>query len=366
MNQIPERGEFATLPFARLLGTIWQKELSGFLRVRSGLEEKIFSFQKGRFTLEKDNVDERAFIRYLLTSGNLDLVTANELEEEKEGQGFSLIRLLLEKNIIEPDILWQKLESYLKEDIFAVLDWEDGIFEFTAALNEQGQLLLQNIDTSTIMLEGIRQMSNVSIIERFLPDFSDKIKSSSSLSLHRLALTSYEKYLLSLLDGEKTVQEIINASELASNLSCQTLFAFLCLGLAYVSNSREKTTRFTELNLAELEKIFENFNHKFSSIFRYLSKEIGPVAPSIIEKAVEEVRPNLDSSFSGIKLLPDGRLELKTSLRLNMNIISEEGKKNFLRSLDEILMAETLAVRRTLGPAHESQLLRYLEKIGED
>jgi hypothetical protein len=33
--------------------------------------------------------------------------------------------------------------------------------------------------------------------------------------------------------------------------------------------------------------------------------------------------------------------------------------------MDEILVAEVLAVKRTLGPEHESTLVKNLEKIGD-
>jgi hypothetical protein len=33
--------------------------------------------------------------------------------------------------------------------------------------------------------------------------------------------------------------------------------------------------------------------------------------------------------------------------------------------MDEVLVAEVLAVKRTLGPAHESALVRSLDKVGE-
>jgi hypothetical protein len=36
-----------------------------------------------------------------------------------------------------------------------------------------------------------------------------------------------------------------------------------------------------------------------------------------------------------------------------------------LRSMDEVLAAEVLVVKRTLGPDHESTLVRSLEKVGE-
>ena len=52
-------------------------------------------------------------------------------------------------------------------------------------------------------------------------------------------------------------------------------------------------------------------------------------------------------------------------LRVNANIVGDECRRSMLQSMDEILAAEVLIVKRTLGPAHESALVRSLEKVGE-
>jgi hypothetical protein len=62
---------------------------------------------------------------------------------------------------------------------------------------------------------------------------------------------------------------------------------------------------------------------------------------------------------------PDGRIELRTLLRKNLGVSSDDGKRSLLRSFDEILAAEVLAVKRTLGNGHESALVKGLERMGD-
>jgi hypothetical protein len=44
--------------------------------------------------------------------------------------------------------------------------------------------------------------------------------------------------------------------------------------------------------------------------------------------------------------------------------LPEELYRALLQGFEEILMAEVLAVKKSLGPAHETALVRALEKVG--
>ena len=119
------------------------------------------------------------------------------------------------------------------------------------------------------------------------------------------------------------------------------------------------------MSLAGMYRLLGVFYAKCSFVFSYISKESGPVAFSIVEKPLEEVRSRLAPAFQGAELKPDGRLEIKSLLKVNANIVGVGCRRSVLRSMDEVLVAEVLAVKRTLGPAHESALVRGLDKVGE-
>jgi hypothetical protein len=114
-----------------------------------------------------------------------------------------------------------------------------------------------------------------------------------------------------------------------------------------------------------MDRILGQFNAKCAFVLKYVSKEIGPVAVNLIGKAVDEVRGRLDPALQAAELKPDGRFELKSPLRVNANIVGDDCRASMLRSMDEVLAAEVLMVKRTLGPEHESALVRSLERLGE-
>ncbi len=108
-----------------------------------------------------------------------------------------------------------------------------------------------------------------------------------------------------------------------------------------------------------------DFSDRCAYIFRYISKEIGPVATNVLEKALDEVRARLAPPLQSLELRSDGRVELKPFPVAALNAGQSESRRALLDSLTEILVAEVLAVKKTLGNDHEAAVIRGLEKVGE-
>ena len=60
----------------------------------------------------------------------------------------------------------------------------------------------------------------------------------------------------------------------------------------------------------------------------------------------------------------DGKVEFQSVLKSNIIISDRETRQGLIKSLNEILAAEILAVKKTLGNDSESTLIKNLEKIG--
>jgi hypothetical protein len=68
--------------------------------------------------------------------------------------------------------------------------------------------------------------------------------------------------------------------------------------------------------------------------------------------------------FQKMALQFDGRVEVDAALRLSVEHLPEEVFRTIVQGYDEILTGEVLAVKKTLGAAQETALVRNLEKIG--
>jgi len=366
MDESLRRGNLSRTPFVHVLAGIWRDELTGTLGVHGPSGSKDFTFENGALTVDRAAFPEKDFLKTLLTTGATDLISLARAEEHAQRDRVPVIRALLEAAILEPARLWALIERFTRDEAFTLFDTEEGEFEFEPRATPPGPTLLRDVFLPNLILEGGRRMTNDTLIARHLPPETEAVQSLDPYVLDLLDLAPQERYFLHLLESCQTVAELCESSDLGRRESRRILFVFLHLGLAGTRAVKPKTGRLpVEMSLADMDKLFGVFNTKCSFIFKYISKEIGPVALSVIGNSLDDVRNRLDPAFQGLELKADGRIELKSFLKTNMNLIGDESRRNLLRSMDEILVAEVLAVKRTLGSGHESALVRGLEKIGE-
>lgn len=359
--------EFARAPVARVLAEIWRQGLSGSLYVRAAGVPKCLSFERGFLVLDSVSFEEKDFLRYLLTTGETDLIALTRVEEHAQKTGGSALRALVETDVLGPDRLWALLRAYARDEALSLLE-ESGIErEFHTRSGPAARVYVEAIDVPGLLLEGTRRLEDGGpAIEAVLPRQDELVRRLPAFSSEAFGLSLTEKYVLGLLDPPKTLDEICATSDAGAPETRRALFALVLLGLAGTSGARPKTAKLSgDLALAGMDRILTLFNAKCAYLFKYVTKEVGPVALNLVGKAVDEIRPHLDPVFQAAELSPDGRLELKSPLRVNANIAGDDCRRSMLRSMDEILAAEVLVVKRTLGPEHESAVVRSLEKIGE-
>jgi hypothetical protein len=85
---------------------------------------------------------------------------------------------------------------------------------------------------------------------------------------------------------------------------------------------------------------------------------VGPIAENVLEKYLGGLRESRKDVFAGAKLQKDGTLE-PAAVERNLNKLPEDQRRQTLvDALNELLYAELLAVKRTLGADHEASIVR--------
>ncbi len=359
--------EFSRAPVARVLAEIWRQGLSGSLYVRSDGVPKCLSFERGFLVLDSVSFEEKDFLRFLLTTGETDLIALARVEEHAQKSSGSSLRSLIETSLFGPEGLWKLLESFARAEALSLFENAAAEREFHTRSGPPARVYVDAIDVPGLLLEGARRLKDGgAALASVIPEPGEFVRRLPAFSPDAFGLSLTERYVLGLLEPPKTVEDICAASDVGEAETRRALFALLLLGLAGTAGPKPKTAKLPgDLSLAGMDRILGLFNAKCAFVFKYVSKEVGPVASHLIGKALDEVRGRLDPAFQAAELKPDGRLELKSLLRVNANIVGDDCRRSMLRSMDEILAAEVLVVKRTLGPEHESALVKSLERLGE-
>jgi len=357
-------GSLAQTSFPRLLFELWEKELSGRLHITNAAEEKSLFFEKGQVVVEKESLSVKNFLAALAKKKVLLPEQTRECERHARSRKISRIKALGELGLLSPLPLWNLMGSFFTRRLFSFFDLAEGRFSFEsgAALAEGRRFDL--LQSPELILQGIRQMQNFELMENHIPDEDAPIYISTPYFLHLLGLEPYEKYVLRILRQAPRLKIFYKSSELAKKENQKVLFAFICLGILSVPEKKPKSREPREQPEMEQGKILEALTEKCAYIYKYVSKEIGPVAQNVISKCLEEIKPGLGPLFQKMELLPDGRIEVDSAMRQSANLLPEELFKSLVKGYDDILAAEVLAVKKSLGGVHETSLVKNLEKIG--
>lgn len=350
--------------FPQVLFSVWESKTSGHLRIKTKAAEKKMTFKNGDLAIDKTSLDEKTFLKYLLKKKILDNPTAKKCTVRMEKKKTSLPAALLDLGILSPQHLWKNMAIFIKQDLFPLFDLSlaaSSLFSEKALSDTE---ILFTVPTLDFIREGIYRMKNIKLVDDLIPKKAEEFKTLTPEHAEQIALEPYEKYLMRAVGEKNDLQNLLSASSLGEKYTKKALFALFCLGLIGPSQMATPNKPLQEFSAAELQKILDIFNAKCSYIYKSVSKELGPVALNLIGKSIEDIKPHLSKHFQKIRLGPDGKIDMKSVLKSNIILSDRETIQLIIKSLNEILAAEILAVKKTLGSEFESTLIQNLERTG--
>jgi hypothetical protein len=116
------------------------------------------------------------------------------------------------------------------ELVYEVVRWKTGRFAFTVgAENPAAEKAALGIETGGLVMEGFRRVDEWRLIEGSF-DF-DEVLYHDTVAIERLGqdanLTRQERAVLSAIDGERTIREIVDLTGGSSFELCKILYQFL-------------------------------------------------------------------------------------------------------------------------------------------
>jgi hypothetical protein len=359
------RGGLAETPLPLLLFHFWERRKSGALHLRGEAGERNFLISHGEQALAEGFFSEDLFRRRLMASRVLGVLQMEECANFAREYNISLPRALIERGALGSDRAFELVVDSWLEECLPAFDWPDGDFAFEPEAEVRAAGIFAIVPTLEFILRGIRRMKNFTQIEACLPPETETVQVLSPGHAGHVPLTPSERHVLRLLRESPRLQTLYDESQVGPREAQRAVWTLLALGLAGVPRSPGKVKPPSEISSGGLDRTWSDFNDKCSYIFRYMSKEIGPVAMNVLEKALDEVRPRLAPPLQSLELRSDGRVELKPFPVAAFNSLQPDSKRVLLDILSEILVAEVLAVKKTLGNEHEAAIVKGLEKVGE-
>lgn len=172
----------------------------------------------------KDQLGDILVSKQKISKSNLEQALAIQKVKKRR-----LGEILIEMGAISAEIVESALKEQISETIFTMLIWETGYFNFEADLLPGADEFTVQLSPQGILLEGARRIDEWRKIENKIPPFETVLVSKGDFS--NVPLITQEQRIIKLIDGSRTIDEILKLSEYDFFETCRTIYGLISAGI---------------------------------------------------------------------------------------------------------------------------------------
>jgi hypothetical protein len=354
------RGRLSDVGLPSVLSLLQESGRTGVLAlVNAGVRKSIY-FLDGKLVFASSSLTQDRLGEVLLRGGKISADEYLRLSQRIRG-GQRLGKALVENGVLSPRDLWWAIEQQVKEIVWSIFNWEDGYFHFEEDELPRREKITFDLDVEKLVVEGIRRSDGSGPIREHFISTDCVVEGTGKTP--PVELDPHEKHVLTIIDGKRTVAEICQESEIGEWETRKVLHSFLAVGALRSRGPRQAPLSQKLEEREDYASVVELYNEMYRRLFRHMSGEVGPIAEIILEKYLKELKERPGSLFDRVRLRQDGSLD-PGQIEVNLERVAEEKRRDALiAALNELLYSELLAVKRTLGASHESQLIQLFREM---
>lgn len=233
------QGNLSETNLPRLLDAIYrQKDPAGVLEIVKEPVKKRFYFKDGRPVFATSNVLGEVLGRLLMDEGIINQAQYQEsLEkviEERKRHG----EVLISMGLLTQEKLDELLTLQLKRRLWKIFGWEEGSWRYVKAEDIPENLSQYPLHPGKVVLDGINLgfFPSTKAKEELKGYLAEPLElSAKSLELYPpedLCLNLQEKRFLKSFDGERTLKQVLEGSDLLTQRTISLALCFIITGVA--------------------------------------------------------------------------------------------------------------------------------------
>ncbi|MEO0127760.1 MAG: DUF4388 domain-containing protein [candidate division WOR-3 bacterium] len=237
---MPIEGDLKSINFASILQLIAQEKLTGVLKIKKKNEVVDIGFIEGQITgafFEKGEKTER-LENYLVRSGFIKKNLYEMIKEIHEETKRPIMNIIIDDKYLTIEEIERIIRFKIQEVIDEVFTWQEGEFKFEqGAVIYPKSLIKIRLNTENIVLESARRFDEwPRIVSQITsPDLVFKKIEKPEL---KLKLPEDELRVLSLIDGHRSVNDLIDISGLGKFHTYSCLYHLLTTGQVELSYAK--------------------------------------------------------------------------------------------------------------------------------
>jgi hypothetical protein len=220
-------GNLNTMSVGELLAWVDGGRKSGTLEVERDKIVKRITFEAGRVASCSSNDPTTLMGQFLLSSGRITRETLSEALGRQGNRQVNLGQILLEMGAIAQPDRDAFVQAKIEETIFGLFDWEDAVFRFYTDALPDPNAVEASLDIDEILRRGRLRSAERRLAGRAINDPQIVLRRTGEPPPPELSSSRSARRIFELIDGEKTVAEIVLHSHAPEFLVTKFLTALL-------------------------------------------------------------------------------------------------------------------------------------------
>ncbi len=295
-------GNLKTVSFPDILQLLATGKKTGILEISTKSRQKEIAFRNGAIIYASSiNSTEDLFGNLLLKRGKISKSDLERAIVMHRQTGRQLGTTLVDLNLFDKEEIIECLKLQIEEIVYNLFSWTEGDFKFLENAAPRNAQFTIELSTMNVIMEGTRRIDEWVEIQKVLPPDNIKIKLTSTPkgTKDEIRLNIDEFRILSLINGERTLPDIIQASPIGEFVTYRGLYRLIIGGL--VESAGEVTAGEEIVNNEEeviLSILFSLYNNCFYRIRTLVEEVVGDQNP-MFNKYLAGFRHNFLIYFPG-------------------------------------------------------------------
>ena len=286
-------GNLKTVSFPDILQLLATGKKSGILEISTKARQKEIAFQDGAIIFASSiNSTEDLFGNLLLKRGKISKEDLERAIMMHKQTGRQLGTTLVDLNLFEKEEIIECLKLQIEEIVYNLFSWEEGDFKFNENASPRNAQFTIELSTMNVIMEGTRRIDEWVEIQKVLPpdDIKVKLTMNPKSKKDEIKVSIDEFRILSLINGDRTLPDIIQASPIGEFVTYRALYRLIIAGLVESGGQ-----------VVSGEEIVNNEEEVIVSILFSLYNNCFYRIRSLVEEVVGDQNPMFNKYLSGFR-----------------------------------------------------------------
>ncbi len=189
-------------------------------------------------------------------------------------------QILMDLKVVDRADVIEVVRSQVEELLYSLMSWERGAFKFYESQFPTEEEITVDISTENVILEGLRRLDEMNHLRDTLPDVDAALALSQATDGRAVdvALSPEEWNILALIDGRRTIRDIVEISNLSEVDTLKKLAALKLAGLVNTSEVRLQQADGKDDRLAQMMTRLAGLMEGYLDFSRRSSRYAAPTA----------------------------------------------------------------------------------------